>query len=103
MLTIRCVKAPDDPAVVAVKELIDAIGEVTLESGDAIDAAAPRQAARGQEGACRQLREADCGREAHTPGRPAAAKAVDDLIDAIGEVTLRAATRSRLPAPPMTP
>lgn len=39
MLTIHVLKAPDDPAVAAVKELIDAIGEVTLESGDAIDAA----------------------------------------------------------------
>lgn len=39
MLTIHVLKAPDDPAVVAVKELIDAIGEVTLESGDAIKAA----------------------------------------------------------------
>ena len=39
MLTIHVLKAPDDPAVVAVKELIDAIGEVTLDSGDAIKAA----------------------------------------------------------------
>ena len=39
MLTIHVLKAPDDPAVAAVKELIDAIGEVTLESGDAIKAA----------------------------------------------------------------
>ena len=29
MLTIHVLKAPDDPAVVAVKELIDAIGDVT--------------------------------------------------------------------------
>ena len=39
MLTIHVLKAPDDPAVAAVKELIDAIGEVTLDSGDAIKAA----------------------------------------------------------------
>lgn len=42
MLTIHVLKAPDDPAVAAVKELIDAIGEVTLDSGDAIDAARAR-------------------------------------------------------------
>ena len=91
MLTIHVLKAPDDPAVVAVKELIDAIGEVTLDSGDAIDAARTAYDALTdtQKELVKNYEELTAAEEAYTNlVDAAAAKAVDDLIDAIGEVTL---------------
>ena len=90
MLTIHVLKAPDDPAVVAVKELIDAIGEVTLDSGDAIDAARAAYDALTdtQKELVKNYEELTAAEEAYTNlVDAAAAKAVDDLIDAIGEVT----------------
>lgn len=91
MLTIHVLKAPDDPAVVAVKELIDAIGEVTLESGDAIDAAraAYDELPEAKKALVDNYEKLTAAEEAYTAlVDAAAAKAVDDLIDAIGEVTL---------------
>ena len=91
MLTIHVLKAPDDPAVAAVKELIDAIGEVTLESGDAIDAARAAYDALTdtQKELVKNYEELTAAEEAYTNlVDAAAAKAVDDLIDAIGEVTV---------------
>ena len=91
MLTIHVLKAPDDPAVVAVKELIDAIGEVTLESGDAIDAArtAYDKLPEAKKALVDNYEKLTAAEEAYTAlVDAAAAKAVDDLIDAIGEVTL---------------
>ena len=90
MLTIHVLKAPDDPAVVAVKELIDAIGEVTLESGDAIDAArtAYDKLPEAKKALVDNYEKLTAAEEAYTAlVDAAAAKAVDDLIDAIGEVT----------------
>ena len=90
MLTIHVLKAPDDPAVAAVKELIDAIGEVTLESGDAIDAArtAYDTLTDTQKELVKNYEKLTAAEEAYTAlVDAAAAKAVDDLIDAIGEVT----------------
>ena len=91
MLTIHVLKAPDDPAVAAVKELIDAIGEVTLESGDAIDAAraAYDELPEAKKALVDNYEKLTAAEEAYTAMvDAAAAKAVDDLIDAIGEVTL---------------
>ena len=91
MLTIHVLKAPDDPAVAAVKELIDAIGEVTLDSGDAIDAARAAYDALTdtQKELVKNYEKLTAAEEAYTAlVDAAAAKAVDDLIDAIGEVTL---------------
>ena len=91
MLTIHVLKAPDDPAVVAVKELIDAIGEVTLNSGDAIDAAraAYDKLPDAKKALVDNYEKLTAAEEAYTAlVDAAAAKAVDDLIDAIGEVTL---------------
>ena len=91
MLTIHVLKAPDDPAVAAVKELIDAIGEVTLESGDAIKAARAAYDALTdtQKELVKNYEELTAAEEAYTNlVDAAAAKAVDDLIDAIGEVTV---------------
>ena len=91
MLTIHVLKAPDDPAVVAVKELIDAIGEVTLDSGDAIDAAraAYDELPEAKKALVDNYEKLTAAEEAYTALADAAvAKAVDDLIDAIGEVTL---------------
>ncbi len=91
MLTIHVLKAPDDPAVAAVKELIDAIGEVTLESGDAIDAAraAYDELPEAKKVLVDNYEKLTAAEEAYTAlVDAAAAKAVDDLIDAIGEVTL---------------
>ena len=91
MLTIHVLKAPDDPAVVAVKELIDAIGEVTLDSGDAIDAAraAYDKLPEAKKALVDNYEKLTAAEEAYTAlVDAAAAKAVDDLIDAIGEVTL---------------
>ena len=91
MLTIHVLKAPDDPAVVAVKELIDAIGEVTLESGDAIDVArtAYDKLPEAKKVLVDNYEKLTAAEEAYTAlVDAAAAKAVDDLIDAIGEVTL---------------
>ena len=91
MLTIHVLKAPDDPAVAAVKELIDAIGEVTLESGDAIDAArtAYDKLPEAKKALVDNYEKLTAAEEAYTAlVDAAAAKAVDDLIDAIGEVTL---------------
>ena len=91
MLTIHVLKAPDDPAVVAVKELIDAIGEVTLDSGDAIDAAraAYDELPEAKKALVDNYEKLTAAEEAYTAMvDAAAAKAVDDLIDAIGEVTL---------------
>ena len=91
MLTIHVLKAPDDPAVAAVKELIDAIGEVTLESGDAIKAARAAYDALTdtQKELVKNYEKLTAAEEAYTAlVDAAAAKAVDDLIDAIGEVTL---------------
>ena len=91
MLTIHVLKAPDDPAVAAVKELIDAIGEVTLESGDAIDAAraAYDELPEAKKALVDNYEKLTAAEEAYTAlVDAAAAKAVDDLIDAIGEVTL---------------
>ncbi len=91
MLTIHVLKAPDDPAVVAVKELIDAIGEVTLESGDAIDAARAGydKLPDAKKALVDNYEKLTAAEEAYTAlVDAAAAKAVDDLIDAIGEVTL---------------
>ena len=91
MLTIHVLKAPDDPAVVAVKELIDAIGEVTLASGDAIDAArtAYDKLPEAKKALVDNYEKLTAAEEAYTAlVDAAAAKAVDDLIDAIGEVTL---------------
>ena len=90
MLTIHVLKAPDDPAVAAVKELIDAIGEVTLESGDAIDAAraAYDELPEAKKALVDNYEKLTAAEEAYTAlVDAAAAKAVDDLIDAIGEVT----------------
>ena len=90
MLTIHVLKAPDDPAVAAVKELIDAIGEVTLESGDAIDAArtAYDKLPEAKKALVDNYEKLTAAEEAYTAlVDAAAAKAVDDLIDAIGEVT----------------
>ncbi len=91
MLTIHVLKAPDDPAVVAVKELIDAIGEVTLDSGDAIEAAraAYDKLPEAKKALVDNYEKLTAAEEAYTAlVDAAAAKAVDDLIDAIGEVTL---------------
>ena len=91
MLTIHVLKTPDDPAVVAVKELIDAIGEVTLDSGDAIDAAraAYDKLPEAKKALVDNYEKLTAAEEAYTAlVDAAAAKAVDDLIDAIGEVTL---------------
>lgn len=91
LLTIHVLKAPDDPAVVAVKELIDAIGEVTLDSGDAIDAAraAYDELPEAKKALVDNYEKLTAAEEAYTAMvDAAAAKAVDDLIDAIGEVTL---------------
>ena len=90
MLTIHVLKAPDDPAVDAVKELIDAIGEVTLDSGDAIDAArtAYDKLPEAKKVLVDNYEKLTAAEEAYTAlVDAAAAKAVDDLIDAIGEVT----------------
>ena len=90
MLTIHVLEAPDDPAVAAVKELIDAIGEVTLDSGDAIDAARAAYDALTdtQKELVKNYEKLTAAEEAYTAlVDAAAAKAVDDLIDAIGEVT----------------
>ena len=90
MLTIHVLKAPDDPAVDAVKELIDAIGEVTLDSGDAIKAARAAYDALTdtQKELVKNYEKLTAAEEAYTAlVDAAAAKAVDDLIDAIGEVT----------------
>ena len=90
MLTIHVLKAPDDPAVAAVKELIDAIGEVTLDSGDAIDAAraAYDKLPEAKKALVDNYEKLTAAEEAYTAlVDAAAAKAVDDLIDAIGEVT----------------
>ena len=91
MLTIHVLEAPDDPAVAAVKELIDAIGEVTLDSGDAIDAArtAYDKLPEAKKALVDNYEKLTAAEEAYTAlVDAAAAKAVDDLIDAIGEVTL---------------
>ena len=91
MLTIHVLKAPDDPAVAAVKELIDAIGEVTLESGDAIKAAraAYDKLPEAKKALVDNYEKLTAAEEAYTAlVDAAAAKAVDDLIDAIGEVTV---------------
>lgn len=90
MLTIHVLKAPDDPAVAAVKELIDAIGEVTLDSGDAIKAAraAYDELPEAKKALVDNYEKLTAAEEAYTAlVDAAAAKAVDDLIDAIGEVT----------------
>ena len=91
MLTIHVLKAPDDPAVAAVKELIDAIGEVTLESGDAIDAAraAYDELPEAKKALVDNYEKLTAAEEAYAAMvDAAAAKAAEDLIDAIGEVTL---------------
>lgn len=91
MLTIHVLEAPDDPAVAAVKALIDAIGEVTLDSGDAIDAArtAYDKLPEAKKVLVDNYEKLTAAEEAYTAlVDAAAAKAVDDLIDAIGEVTL---------------
>ena len=91
MLTIHVLKAPDDPAVVAVKELIDAIGEVTLDSGDAIDAAraAYDKLPDAKKALVDNYEKLTAAEEAYAAMvDAAAARAVDDLIDAIGEVTV---------------
>ena len=90
MLTIHVLEAPDDPAVAAVKALIDAIGEVTLDSGDAIDAArtAYDKLPEAKKVLVDNYEKLTAAEEAYTAlVDAAAAKAVDDLIDAIGEVT----------------
>ena len=91
MLTIHVLKTPDDPAVVAVKELIDAIGEVTLDSGDAIEAAcaAYDKLPDAKKALVDNYEKLTAAEEAYTAMvDAAAAKAAEDLIDAIGEVTL---------------
>ena len=91
MLTIHVLKAPDDPAVAAVKELIDAIGEVTLESGDAIKAARAAYDALTdtQKELVKNYEKLTAAEEAYAAMvDAAAAKAAEDLIDAIGEVTV---------------
>ena len=91
MLTIHVLKTPDDPAVVAVKELIDAIGEVTLNSGDAIDAAraAYDKLPDAKKALVDNYEKLTAAEEAYAAlVDAAAAKAAEDLIDAIGEVTL---------------
>ena len=90
MLTIHVLEAPDDPAVAAVKELIDAIGEVTLDSGDAIDAArtAYDKLPEAKKALVDNYEKLTAAEETYTAlVDAAAAKAVDNLIDAIGEVT----------------
>ena len=90
MLTIHVLKAPDDPAVAAVKELIDAIGEVTLDSGDAIDAAraAYDKLPDAKKALVDNYEKLTAAEEAYAAMvDAAAAKAAEDLIDAIGEVT----------------
>jgi len=91
MLTIHVLKARDAPAVAAVKELIDASGEVPLDSGDAIDAArtAYDKLPEAKKVLVDNYEKLTAAEEAYTAlVDAAAAKAVDDLIDAIGEVTL---------------
>lgn len=91
MLTIHVLKTPDDPAVVAVKELIDAIGEVTLDSGDAIEAArvAYDKLPDAKKALVDNYEKLTAAEEAYAAMvDAAAAKAAEDLIDAIGEVTL---------------
>ena len=90
MLTIHVLKAPDDPAVAAVKELIDAIGEVTLDSGDAIKAAraAYDELPEAKKALVDNYEKLTAAEEAYAAMvDAAAAKAAEDLIDAIGEVT----------------
>ncbi|MFR8914232.1 MAG: hypothetical protein ACLVGX_00815 [Oscillospiraceae bacterium] len=89
MLTIHVFKAPDDPAVAAVKELIDAIGEVTLDSGDAIKAAraAYDELPEAKKALVDNYEKLTAAEEAYTAlVDAAAAKAVDDLIDIASHV-----------------
>ena len=87
-LTAAEARLTDLKAAKAVDDLIDAIGEVTLESEEAIDAAraayeALTEAQKAEVKSYDKLTVAEA-RLADLK----AAKAVDDMIDAIGEVTL---------------
>ena len=80
----------DAAAAKAVDDLIDAIGEVTLESGDAIKAARAAYDALTdtQKELVKNYEKLTAAEEAYAAMvDAAAAKAAEDLIDAIGEVT----------------
>ena len=87
-LTAAEARLADLKAAKAVDDMIDAIGEVTLESEEAI------AAARAAYGALTEARQAEVKSYDKLTAAEArladlkAAKAVDDMIDAIGEVTL---------------
>ena len=81
----------DAAAVRAVDDLIDAIGEVTVDSGDAITAAREAYDALTdtQKELVKNYEKLTAAEETYAAlVDAAAAKAVDDLIDAIGEVTV---------------
>ena len=87
-LTAAEARLADLKAAKAVDDMIDAIGEVTLESEGAIDAA---RAAYGALTEARQAEVKSYDKLTAAEARLAdlkAAKAVDEKIDAIGEVTL---------------
>ena len=87
-LTAAEARLADLKAAKPVDDMIDAIGEVTLESEDAI------AAARAAYGALTEAQQAEVKSYDKLTAAEArladlkAAKAVDDMIDAIGEVTL---------------
>ena len=87
-LTAAEARLTDLKAAKAVDDMIDAIGEVTLESEEAI------AAARAAYGALTEARQAEVKSYDKLTAAEArladlkAAKPVDDMIDAIGEVTL---------------
>ena len=87
-LTAAEARLADLKAAKAVDDMIDAIGEVTLESEEAITAA---RAAYGALTEAQQAEVKSYDKLTAAEARLAdlkAAKAVDDMIDAIGEVTL---------------
>ena len=88
VLTAAEARLADLKAAKAVDDMIDAIGEVTLESEETITAA---RAAYGALTEARQAEVKSYDKLTAAEARLAdlkAAKAVDDMIDAIGEVTL---------------
>ena len=87
-LTAAEARLTDLKAAKAVDDMIDAIGEVTLESEEAIDAARAAYEALTE---AQQAEVKSYDKLTAAEARLAdlkAAKAVDDMIDAIGEVTL---------------
>ena len=87
-LTAAEARLADLKAAKAVDEKIDAIGEVTLESENAIDAAraAYKALTEAQQAEVKSYDKLTAAEVRLTDLK--AAKAVDDMIDAIGEVTL---------------